>query len=79
MRTYTSEIEVLGERKYHELWVEYTYSPPRPSRHYDEEPEAAQIELVEVALVVGGMDRIIDAYTFIGLADCIIEKLYDEH
>ena len=55
MSTYTSEIEVQGERKYHELSVEYTYTPPGAWMDYNEQPDPAQIELTEVALMVEGM------------------------
>jgi len=79
MSTYTSEIEVQGERKYHELSVEYTYSPQGAWMDYDVPPDPAQIELTEVALMVEGMERIIDPYKFSGLEEYIVEKLYEEH
>jgi hypothetical protein len=79
MSTYTSEIEIQGKSKYHELSVEYTYTPQGAWMDYNEQPDSAQIELTEVALMVGNMERIIDPYKFGGLEEYIVEKLYDEN
>jgi hypothetical protein len=78
MSTYTSEIGVTANN-YHELSVEYTYTPPGAWMDYNVPPDPAEVELTGVTLLVGDLERVINPSEFKGLEEYIVEKLHEEH